>query len=345
MNRSLRLLSLRLKRMWIAGFALRWFRAIRAWFNQFIDLPIRQLRTAVRRFERGPVDVVYLGNSTNLFVAPDEPRWRRLHELIKAEFPDARTVDFLGPAYNLELYSEFIRLLSTLERRPRLVVASLALRTAATNIVEHPDYGYHHAIKLMRDLKKPTGHLPFFSARNRRTATDWQRFEALPLRTRWSRGQTIGDFLSVLRGRRNASEDLERQRALFDYLHGEFLTPDHPPFHLYAELGGRLREYGVPVVAYWAPVPVDRGETYFPGQFAQHIDTNMDVARKSFEDALGPLCYPVELGHTPDEEFIDSRDGSEHWNFTGRRRVVRLIAEQMRHAIARPRRITTGSER
>lgn len=333
-NGMLRQLTRWLKRQRWAGPFLRGLRTARGWGRQFVDLPVRQLAVAVQQLRAGPVDVLYLGNSTNLYVAPDESRSRRLQELIEAELGDrVTTARLVGPGYGAELGAELIRLLSGLEQRARVVVVAMAVRPSAAHIVWHPEYGYRRSIEILRGLDHPAGRLPYLSPRNRRTRADFERFHALPVATRWGRGRTIGEFQSALRGRRAAPDDLERQRTLFDYFHGERLTSDHPQLQYFAELGRQLREYGVPVVAYWAPIPVERGESYFPGEFAAHVESNLEMARTAFEQALGPLLHTVDAGVTRDDEFIDSRDGSEHWNLTGRLRVAALIADQVRAAL------------
>lgn len=333
MNELLRPLSLRLRRhRWIDP-VLRSFRTARGWTSQFVDLPLRQLQATAGQLRESGADILYLGNSTNLYVEPLGDG-RRLTDLIDAELgSDLVTTGLAGPGYGAELHAEAVRLLGTLAQRPRAVVLSLAVRTSAVHVARHPAYGYRRSLDLLRTLDEPAGRLPSVTLRNRPTHADFERFHALAVTTRWRRGRTIGEFQAALRGSRAAAEDLERQRTLFDYLHGEVLGPEHPRLRHYAELGTRLRDYGVPVVAYWAPIPVDRGEACFPAEFIAHVEANLRVARKTFEDALGPLLRPVDTGWTPDEEFIDGRDGSEHWNLSGRLRMASLIAGQVKAVV------------
>lgn len=225
MNRLVHRLSRPLKRWHSIGHLLRCYRLLRARCLQFVDLPLRQLGVAVRRLENGPVDVLFLGNSTNLFVAPDEPRSLRLQDLIEAKLGDDITkVALIGPGYGAALHSELVRVLALLEQRPRVIVVAMAVRTSTVHVLRHPEYGYSRSMEFLKALDNPHARLPYLSWRNRSTAEDFTRFHALPVTTRWGRGQTIGEYQSALRGRRAAGEDLARQRTLFDYLHGENLA-------------------------------------------------------------------------------------------------------------------------
>ncbi|MDO7867852.1 hypothetical protein [Nocardioides jiangxiensis] len=310
---------------------MRWFRTARGLRDQYVDPQVRQLRGVIRQMERGEIDVLYLGDSSSTFFGQDDADHRRLPEMLEAEL--GRRVTLLaGPGYSPELYAEFVRLLATLPQRPKAVVLTRAVRICyAVHVRQHPEYGYRRSVETLRRVPDAQHHLRAFDRRNRRTPADMERFRALPVTTRWGRASTVGGFLDQVRGRRGGPEVLERQQALFDYFHGEPVTPDHPELVHLRILAERLRDYGVPVVHYWPPIPVHKGEQYFPGEFAGHVHAAYDVCRAPFEEVLGGQALLVESPfETPDDEFIDSADGSEHWNDAGRLRIARRIAELLR---------------
>lgn len=314
---------------------MQWFRELRHWRNQLVDQQVRQLRQAVRRLRKGDVDVLILGDSTTLFVDQTEQDPRRLEQMIQDELgPDVSIVTIAGPGAPPRLRAELVRILSTLENRPKAVLLSIAARTAAdVHILRHPDYGYPRTLEYLSKVRDADARLISVGPQNRSTKADFDSFRALPVTTRWGTASTIGEFLTQLRGRRGAAEDINRQRMQFDYLHGEVIGPDHPALTELAELGRRLRAYGVPVVLYEPPVPIERGEQYFPGEFAAHVDANYKTCTAAVTGELGDLVDLVELGRTPDEEFIDPADGSEHCNYKGRRKLAKLLAEHLRTAI------------
>lgn len=311
---------------------MAWFRTARGYRDQYVDPQVRQLRTLVRQMRSGRVDVLFLGDSSATFFGPGEADQRRLPEMLAAELGGEKVALIAGPGYGPELQAEFVRLLTTLPQRPKAVVLGCAVRVAtSTNIVKHPRYGYRRSIETLRSVSDAHHHIRAFSRRNRRTAQDTSAFRALPVSTRWAREKTIGDFLTLVRGRRDQPETLERQQAVFDYLHGETVTALDPQLDQVRILAERLTAYGVPVVHYWAPIPAERGETYFPGEFADHIRANFEVVQNAFAEGTGSSAQLVETPlDTPDDEFIDSADGSEHWNEAGRRRIAKKIAEALR---------------
>jgi hypothetical protein len=211
----------------------------------------------------------------------------------------------------------------------------LALRAATgTHVVCHPEYGYRRSIEILKTVPDAKRRLRSISLKNRRTAKDFERFEALSVTTRWGYGSTIGEFLGKLRGRRGGPEDLEQQRALFDYFCGETIGPDHPQVAHATALGEALRAYGVPVIQFWAPIPFDKGESYFPGEFRAHVQSNVAVLQHAFDVGVGSLKVSMDPISTADDEFIDSSDASEHWNQAGRERVAALLASEIRAVIA-----------
>jgi hypothetical protein len=311
---------------------MAWFRTARGRYDEYFDPQVRQLRSVLRRSRRQAVDVLYLGDSSALFIDPRDVDRRRLPEMLAAELPGNRTALLAGPGYPPALHAEFVRLLSSVRHRPQVVVLSICLRTAtAIHVREHPQYGYASSIAALRHVEDPRHRLRAFNRKLRRTPDQWARFEARTVVTRWGMAPTVGAFLVQIRGRRGEVEQLERQRVLFDYFHGETVAPGHPELDDVRRLGEALRAYGVPVVVYWPPIPHDKGEEYFPGEFRAHTEANWRVVQDVLDEALGPLGHLAQSPfETPDHEFVDSADGSEHWNAAGRLRVAALLAAEIR---------------
>lgn len=308
---------------------LGWIRALRRWRDQYVDPQVRQLGNLVGEMRRGQVDVLFLGDSSSTFFSPDDSDKRRLPQMLAEQLgPRTRVSLIAGAGYNPELYAEFVRILATLEQRPRVVVLSMAVRTAsAQHVRRHPEYGYRRSIETLRQVPDADTRMRSLSRGNRRTNEEFAAFEAIVVPTKWQRAETIGDYLRQVRGRRHLPERAEVQQALFDYLHGESVPADHPTVADLRQLGKRLRDYGVPVVHYWPPIPVEQGERWFPGEFEAHVRASWEVQQAAFTEAIGPLgtlaSTPFE---TPDNEFVDSSDGSEHWNEAGRVRMAKLLA-------------------
>lgn len=315
---------------------IRWFRSARALRNQYVDPQVRQLRAVIKEMRAGEIDVLYLGDSSATFFGADDEDKRRLPEMLQAELdPGVRLRVISGAGYNPALYAEFVRLLATLEQRPKAVILTRAVRTCgALHVREHPEYGYQRSVATLRKVPDARHRLRAFSRANRRTPEEYEAFHELATTTRWQQSDTVGESLKKIRGRRLAvTEDLTQQRALFDYFHGETFGEDFPGLEHLRTLGTRLREYGVPVVHYWPPVPWQKGEEYFPGEFRSQLEANFALVAEAFEEPLGDLgrraSDPLD---TPVDEFIDAADGTEHWNTKGRRRMAGVLARLLREA-------------
>lgn len=316
---------------------MRWLRKARAWRDQNFDPQVRQLRATARLLRRGDIDVLFIADSSATFYAPTDVDQARLPQMLQRELGGDLKVHLLaGAGYHPAVHAELVRILGTLEQRPKVVVQSTAIRTAggARHIVDHPEYGYQRSLERLRRIRSARHLGSAWDPGLRRGAEDFDAFHAIEVDTRWKQARTIGEFRGKLVGRRGSEEVLERQQMLFDYFHGDTYLPDDPGPQAFRLLAQRLREYGVPVVQYWPPIPVEMGEKYFPGEFEAHTRANWERLQPVWEAELGELNHlAADPFGTPPEEFIDRYDGTEHWNEAGRARLAKLLAQSIREAI------------
>lgn len=238
---------------------MRWLRKARAWRDQNFDPQVRQLRATVRLLRRGEIDVLFIADSSATFYAPTDVDQARLPQMLQRELGGDLKVHLLaGAGYHPAVHAELVRILGTLEQRPKVVVQSTAIRTAggARHIVDHPEYGYQRSLERLRRIRSARHLGSAWDPGLRRGAEDFDAFHAIEVDTRWKQARTIGEFRGKLVGRRGSEEVLERQQMLFDYFHGDTYLPDDPGPQAFRLLAQRLREYGVPVVQYWPPIPV-----------------------------------------------------------------------------------------
>jgi hypothetical protein len=244
-------------------------------------------------------------------------------------------VTLKGGGYNPELYGEFVRILGTLPQRPHAVVMSLCIRASVTqHVTRHPMYGYAGSIERLRRV---SGALPPRRLRSRSprpSADAFAAFEALEAHTRWGGVKTLGESRDLLRNPPTALEETDSLRLLFDYYHGEAVSPDSPFLAHWTRLGERLTEYGVPVIAYRNPVPVEEGEALFPGEFAAHVEQNFTRIEDAFLARAGSNVTVIDTGVFPTEEFLDPADATEHLNERGRQHLTQLIADGYAKAVS-----------
>lgn len=302
---------------------------IRRLRSRMIDVPLRQVEQTRRRLETEDVDVLVLGDSSTLCWSLRDTDRTRLPELLGQRL--GNVVNLAGPGFGAPIHSEAVRLLTALDRRPKAVVFTLALRTStATHIVADPITGYHRSLAAM--AKVPGAHRKVrYVGRGGAFATDEERdvFLAHPVESRWNGLRTIGWYREQLVGTGMAPWPIELERLRFDYFYGEQLRADSPRLDALTTLARRLEEYGVPAVGVWTRPPMQRGEMHFPGEFEAHVrshKTLQDDALARGSSSIGPL---LDI-HLEDEDFEDSFNATEHFAYEGRVKYADAIADAVR---------------
>lgn len=293
--------------------------------NLMVDQQLRQLKTVRRQIRRG-VDVLVLGDSSCLFKRPGDTDPALIPELIGRELGGASVAAFVGPGYSSRMQVEVLRILSLMEERPKYLVTSAAARLATSvHVTMHPQYRYRRSLELMADITAAGQPIRSLGRGSRPTATEYADWRALPVTTRWRRGATIGEFRSQLESKGPRPWPRELEQVLFDYFHGEIITPDNEGLAWTRELGRRIGAYGVPAVSYLASAPIERGEIMFPGEFAPFAAEKVALLRDALALAAGSNWRFVDA-ELVDEDHVDSQDGTEHFALSGRRKIAYGVA-------------------
>lgn len=311
-------------RLWLTERRAR-ARAVR---NQLVDQQLKQLELLRRQIMQG-VDVVVLGDSTCLFGADGDTDRAMIPELIGREMGGARVAVIAGPGYNARFHAEVLRVLGTLDARPKAVVTSLCVRTnLSLHVTHHPIYSYEQSLAHMRRIRSTRHPIRSFGRGHAPTEQQYDAFDRLPVRTRWGGDSTIGAFRRTLKGRGPMPWEPELERTLFDYFHGEEFSPDHPGLEDLHELGRQIRSFGVPTASYQTQVPVERGEVHFPGEFAELAHANRKLVDSAVGETAGADWHLVD----PDlvlDDFAHPLDGVEHFATSGRLKIARGVARAL----------------
>lgn len=296
--------------------------------DRWVDQTLVQVEAARLALTRGSGDVLLLGESSCLSWAHSDADTTLLPELI-AQRTGRPTVTVAGAGYDARMFDAVLGVLEQLPHRPRAVVVAVNVRTnTALHVTDHPIYGHARSRAALARLAP----IRRVRALGRRGSVprrgEMEAFRARPVATRWALAPTIGDYLTRLEGAGPPPWPVETERLRFDYFHGEEVRPENPGLAALTAFGRRLSEYGVPAVAYWAQPPVARGETLFPGEFAEHMHRNrvaVEAALLAGAPGLGGLLHPA----LDDSDFQDFRNGTEHYSFNGRRLVADAIAASL----------------
>lgn len=292
---------------------------------------LRQLEQIRRGMKRGEIDVLLLGDSTCLTAAARDTDLRMIPELISAELDGARVAAISGPGFNPILHGEMLRVLSLLDERPAAVVVSSVVRTSMTQVAGHPVYRYPEVLAALARITDGDRRIRSIGHGARPTPADYVAFDAVEVETFWSGRTTIGELRLSLKGTGPHPWPEPQQKRLFDYFHGEILRPDAPALEHWQRLGDRFRDYGVPVVSYHAPPPLDHGERLYPGEFIATHEAKWARFKDALTAGAGDLLTVVEP-HFEDEDFEFSPNGTEHYSSSGRLLIAESVAGALRAA-------------
>lgn len=298
---------------------------VRAFRNRLVDQQLKQLEVLRRQVNAG-VDVLVLGDSTCLFGAAHDTDPAMIPELISRQMGGASVAVIAGPGYNASFHAEVLRILGTLDARPKYVVTSICVRTnLGVHVTRHPIYAYASSRAHMRRITSAQHPIRSWGRGHTPSEEEYDAFHRLTVETRWGGHSTMGAFRAQLKGQGPMPWSPELERTLFDYFHGEEYPPDHPLLEDLRELGRQIRAYGVPTVSYQTPVPVERGEVHFPGEFAELTQTNRKLADGAVGETAGPDWRLVD----PElvlADYAHPLDGVEHFATSGRLKIARGVA-------------------
>jgi hypothetical protein len=294
--------------------------------DRHIDAQLRQLSRVRRQLLRGEVDVLVLGDSGCLFGSPADPDPAMIPELIGRELGGLRVASIAGAGYAARQYAEFLRILGTLPVRPRFLVTSVCVRTSCSvHVTRHPIYSYEASARHLARIESARHRIRYVKREAPTDPAAYDAFHALPVHTRWSGDTTIGAFREQLKGAGAPPWPAEHESKLFDYFHGEVVTPETPGLADWVQFGRAVAAYGVPAVSYRTVAPMERGELHFPGEFEAFVRANIALVDDAIRSTAGP-DYPIVGGDLDDSDFADAQDGTEHFSLSGRLKLARAVA-------------------
>ncbi len=285
--------------------------------RRLVNLPLQQVERARRRLVSEDVDVLLLGDSSMLCWSLHDSDRATLATLLGQRL--GNVVPVCGPGFGAEVYAEAVRLLATLDQRPKAVVFTSTLRCATgTHILDDPVNGYRRSLAAMAKVTTARRRIRYVGRRGAAaTEADRAAFLEQPVESRWTGSQTVGYYRSQITGLGLPPWPVELERVRFDYFYGEVLPPDHPGLGQLTVLAGRLEAYGVPVVGAWTRPPIQRGEMHFPGEFEAHLRSQLALHNDAIARGCGAIGPLLDI-HLEDEEFEDSANATEHYSYGGR---------------------------
>lgn len=299
--------------------------------HRYANPDLRSARELVARLDAGPLDVLYLLDSTAFFVSPDDSDQRTLNQMVIDGLGPGVSVHSFGQAgYHPRLYRAFVDLLRHTDQRP-VVVHSLWARSTWIPWAEHPMYARDQVTRTIQraaDRKGRPGRIwaPIAPPNDRSMA----ELDAKPFTTALGT-RTIGEYRLPLKD--PAAHGLDKQewsRLAYAFHQTGRVEPDSPYLHAYTDLSRDLATLGCRVVTYHVPMPVEGTVARFGPEMAELAARNFDLVERAY--AAGGADTIAVGGGTdfPLSAYLDPDDGVEHINEAGRIPFAERIAEAVK---------------
>jgi hypothetical protein len=296
------------------------------------DPDVRRARRMVRLFRRHPPDVLNLSDSTDYAWNLTGDR-RTVGEMLSELLAPATVHTVAGGGYHPGIHDALARLVPV-DRPPRVLTFSLAVRVSTTPAwFAHPVHAHRPQIAKLLEFDSDTPPWRIRGGCAPPTPQDWAEFEKVRHPTLLG-DLTVHDYMKVLRGQ-GAFQRPEYLRYLVGYHHTNRFDPDtFEGMPMLDEFAKTVNDLGCPVVMYQPPICMEVGEELFGDAFREVVTHNVDTLAAEMTNRIERArLVPSSFAFTKDE-FHDPHDGTEHVNAAGRMKHARMIAEEIRKALA-----------
>jgi hypothetical protein len=311
---------------------LRWY--AKRTVHRLDNPELASARRLLKRMRVDPPDVLWLGDSTTIFLAPGDRDRRRLADVVADELGPSVSMHVIsGAGYHSGLHRAYLELLRGQPGRP-VILHSLWVRGRFQPWIHHPTYGHEAVLPRVQALDHSTAPWQVWASIPRPGRDAFARHAQMPHTTLRGPGR-VADYVDPLRG--SGLDPQQRIEMMNMFHHGARLEPDTPSLGPVTALGRSARELGRGTVAYYNPVCIERGVEVLGTEFRPHVLRNHAILEAAYRAGAGPEA--TVLSYLPEfvkAEFMDPELADEHLGERGRRRLGREIAEAVTEKLAEP---------
>jgi len=282
--------------------------------------------TDIRQIIDRQPDVLYLGDSVLESVSSKDKNHAPLPEMLASRLGDTTLDSIYRAAYHAGLFLEICRSAVKKNKAPKVVLASINLRSFSPGWSSRPEYQFEdikvflrYDSLLFRIFYKPLG---VFNAYDL-TPISHKTFESLPVLFQGKEVGTVWDYTNEDKFRKVSDSNL-KQKFLFHYLTP--LSSTHPFLRAFAKLSKILKKENVRLILYLTPLDCETGRRQLGPLFDEVVSNKLDTIKKTLGEAgVHVLDFSCSI---PANQF-DWRANlypNEHLNEKGRAYVADQLA-------------------
>lgn len=280
---------------------------------QFIELP---MVAKVERVADAGVDVVFLGDSCVVEVAPEDVDLRNLSDMLDDKLSELDVVSLANYAFHGELFEGISGALARGKEQPSVVLIPVNLRSFSPSWDLRPEYQFEkmkHILRyrnvLGRSLVQP---LVVFKWIDLNPITQGE-YEATPL---FFAGESLGLISDAELPKSSYEDEKEFYRKQFLGLYGYTLVEEHRKLQGIVESVRILEEADIVPIVYVTPLDHEGALRYGGEALLDRIRGNVNIVAASLTRASVPL---YDFSDSFDSEvFCYEETVHEHLNEAGR---------------------------
>jgi hypothetical protein len=274
-----------------------------------------------------PVEILVFGDSVADWRAGKDLDRRSIAEMMEDSLGRGQVALLSGPAFGAELFDAFTEYAAGRDRRPKVFVVAVNLRTFSPVWDLRPEYQFREAQLRLRwgdvlglGWAKPLSSLGVY----RGFPVNSAEYRAMPVIRGDREAGTIGDFLD---GTGRVAQ-LPPQERFFALAYEYPLKATHRKLVAFRNLARTCLRAGIRPLLYVTPVDLESADRAAGPALRAQVRRNVDLIRGELARDGVTLLDLSEAA--PSSEFDWHEAPNEHLNEHGRRRVAKAVAEALR---------------
>ena len=287
--------------------------------------PFREISRYIN--SKNEAAVVLFGDSVSKRIAREDIDKRNLQEMVEQElsFRKISSNYFSGKGFHLRLFRHIISAMRKNDKKPALVVLPVNIRCFSPQWMYHPRWQFEKEIRIFcKKFKIPyTGPVIKFPDTS-------EEYRKMPMICYESNYTAVGDFLKIIKKKEGLDDNeiLFRRRQLFIFHYMYKLSSDNDRL---LSLNKIIKENSFRLLLYFTPLNYSGGEELLGRAFQNAVEENKKIIMHTlFEtQAVNNVIIKDYTNLLESHCFFSKYDPAEHLNEAGRKRLSKLLADDI----------------
>ncbi len=273
-------------------------------------------------------DVLFFGDSTAKAIEKKDSDRRGIAEMLSADIAPLSIQGIIHPAYQAEVYLEFIKRLKDFATPPKIIVITVNMRSFSPSWDMNPSWQFDE----LKILLRAAGWKFYFYRWLKVLQFDFSTVSSRQLEssTVFDGAVRVGSFrdFMIREGRKKQVKKINTRNTLLTAYMG-YIRADQRQLVALKSIARLLPRSGITPIFYITPVDYQIGELFFPNRFRERLERNSAVIRR---ELAVPGAIVLDLTTALDTQAFAWRQvvyPNEHLAEAGRSFVAKQLCRQI----------------